>query len=344
MKALENVVVLSRGTIYEIIFAFLNDQTPKTSKAYERDIRSFFRYRCNKDIEQLTRSDLNITHAEMQAYKNHLKQSNADVTVNRKLSVIRQLYKTLKQSIPNFTNDLGIDLISSVNVKGIRRAKANSYGHITYEEYLAILNAVEKQYKGEQKRLFIEVAFWTSFRLNAMRSIKWRDIAFEPKDNIYIITVTDKGNEERAKGIPVELYNRLHAARWNEYDTQGLNALVFSLVENTIGKMIEDACEAVGIDHEGRNIVFHSIRKLGITMTYEITGDLKAASEQGDHKDVNNTRDFYIPRGKKADSPLLSTSLDFSIFRNMSKEELLELIENKIDHTTRVRLYRAATK
>lgn len=341
MRTVENVVSLSRGTVYELIYAFLiSNRSASTRSEYTRDIREFFRYLRNKDIESLTRADLNITHAQMQIYKHELEKRLSPVSANRKIYTIRSLYKYLSRNIGEFWNDEKIMLVDAVSIESTK-TEVNSYGFITYNEYIAIHNAVKKQYKWFQKQLFLEVALRTSFRLAAMLKLTWGNFTYDSENNWYAINTTDKGHKKRTKAISVELYNELRSIA----KTTDKDAKVFTLSENTISSMLRKACEDVGIDHKERNIVFHSIRKLGITMVHELTGgDLSAASSQADHSDVNTTNKIYIDQKKKnGNMPLarFGAEVDMSSITKMSRDELLSLIESS-DYMTKVKLLRLA--
>lgn len=344
-KQSHNIVALPVDNVYKIIEAFFAGlKSENTRKAYQADIATFFRYLRNKDITQLTREDLNITYAEMNMYKSMLqKLYSSPLTVNRKLSTIRILYKKLSRSIGEFWNDEKISLVESVDVDSAS-GEANSYGFISYEEYLAILDAAGKQYKGKQKQIFLEIGLRTSFRLNAIRNLRWSNFIHNPEDKTYEVTGVDKGKRKHRKAISEDLYATMRKELYNEHDPEGQDAKIFTLSENTVGKMMRDACEKVGIDHDGKNIVFHSIRKLGVTMTHEISGDLKLAQAQSGHKDINTMINSYLPKLRKVgDMPLvrLGERLDTKVWHDMSKEELVALLESA-DYSTKVRLLRMA--
>ena len=141
---------------------------------------------------------------------------------------------TYSLNIPDFYNNLGVDLVDIVSIKSLK-ANSKPYGLLTYEEYLSLLTVIGTQYKATEKILLLEVAFHMSFGLTAMRSLTWNDFVHVPGNNTYAVKMTDKENgEEQVKSIPAELYGRMYAALY------GLDrsSNVFGLSEKTVSHRV----------------------------------------------------------------------------------------------------------
>jgi len=347
MRTAENVVLLHQETIYELIDTYLGKLTPLTCRAYKKDIESFFRYLRNKDLQQLTREDIKVTNAEVTSYQTHLRKLYNNLTVNRKLAGVKGLYKFFSANIggSDFQTKDGIDLLRAVKVDYLKKAKANSYGILAYDEYLRILDALKSQHKAEEKSLFMQVGYFTSYRITALRNLTWE--CFEPDgDGNYYVKTIDKGDKETDNGIPGWLYNKLRDTLYNEHDPKGEKQRVFMLEAKTINKALKKACDDVGINHKKRNIVFHSIKKLGVNETYERTGDIYVASQQGQHNNVDTTAQVYVKKKRKlGDMPLIRTDqpIDTSALHTMTRDELIALIESA-DNYTKSRLLKGLGK
>lgn len=338
-----NIARLNVEKLYVNIEAWLD--TPelgiRTVKSYKKCLRKFFMFVANKKLEDLTRQDIKITRSQVLSFMSLLKkEGKAPATINQHISAIRGLYTHLKSDIGDFINAEGIDLLSTVQVKSLSTKSAKGYGMLRSEEYEAIVEAVKTQYKGEQKSLFVELGYSTSFRMSALRNLTWDDFMYEPEKNVYVVTSIEKGEKECKRDISVDTYNRLREHLYNPYGTSGK---IFGLTEKTIGAMMKRACDDLGIDHARRKIVFHSIRKASIDFTYDSTGDINLASEQAGHSSVETTK-RYIAKTRSHDLPLAVVArggIDMTTFENMSKEQLLAII-NKLTPSMKYRLIRIA--
>lgn len=340
----ENTIArLNVENLYVKIDAWLTnpDLGGRTAKSYEKCLRRFFMFVVNKRLEDLTRQDIKITRSQVLSFMSLLKkEGKAAATINQHISAIRSLYKYLKSEIGDFTNGEGIDLLATVQVKSLSTKSAKGYGMLHNDEYEAIVEAVKTQYKGEQKSLLVELGYLTSFRMSALRNLTWNDFMYESDKNVYVVTSIEKGEKECKRDISVDMYNRLREEQYNPYDTSGK---VFGLSEKTIGLMMKRACEDLGIDHDKRKIVFHSIRKASVDFTYDSTGDINLAAEQAGHSSVDTTK-RYIAKTKSHDLPLAmvaSGGIDMTMFENMSKEQLLSVI-GKLTPSMKYRLIRIA--
>ena len=329
---MSNLVQLSNMqdtiNVYGSIITYLNrvrQESENTAVTYEKAIRDFFITTRNKKIENLTEPDLKYTMMDVEAYQTELRKTFKASTVNTKMSAIKKLMDKLE--------GYGLDVNSKVfNVERYKEYDTVSYDPMTKEEVLEAIDIVSKTRKGEEKALFINVAFVTAFRKESILNLKWSDIEYFK--GVWTIKTLGKGNVWDRKKIPQSLFLGLTEYR-EKIDKRDR---IFTLSNTTINGMMKLIREK--IDFGERNIAFHSLKKTSIEETALITNyDLKAMQAQGNHSNVSTTLNNYMSAKKFEDMIVLDldSEIDFSLLEGLSKEELIGIIK-KTDRVTQIKL------
>ena len=201
---MSNVVQISNMqeniNVYGSIVTYLNrvrQESENTAITYEKAIRDFFLTTRNKDIENLSEADLNYTMRDVEAYQTELRKTMKASTVNTKMSAIKKLMDKL--------DGYGLNVNSKVfDVERYKEYDTVSYDPMTKEEVLKAIEIVSETRKGEEKALFINVAFVTAFRKESILNLKWSDIEYFK--GVWTIKTLGKGNVWDRKKIPQSLF------------------------------------------------------------------------------------------------------------------------------------------
>jgi integrase len=329
----DHVSRLDKSNLHSDIRAFIDTKglrSKNTAVAYEGDIKKFFKTTRNKDLEFVTIEDVtSFKHSEFAAYQAYISKQYSNSTVNRNMTAIKQLMEFLSRDYPDVR----------VQVFGTDRLHEDpkSYGVLSLDESMQMIEIVRVQRKGKEKALLMEMAIRTSIRINALMELKWEDIT-KHSDDIYVVTAIDKGEKRDNKPIPKELYEKLLALKSED-------EFVFHLDKKTCNAMIKMACEEMGIS-EKRNVTFHSLKKVGINWVIDSGGSVLDAAKQGNHGNIQTTYKFYMDKTKdygKMAGLNMGSDVDTSGFEKMNKEELLELIKSA-SYQVKVELLRGLNK
>jgi integrase len=312
----QNVTRINQhSTVFSHIQSYLRNIETKsvnTKMAYEKDIRDFFIYTRNKDIEQLIEEDLVFNNSDMEDYQTYLHnfvqkngQKLANSTIKRKIKSVIALYRKLKRKGFNVEPDMMDVDFAKVNSKKI--------GFLTAEEIEHMLIISDK----EELKAFILLALHTSMRRDALLELKWNQI--QPKHDEkgwYIINTIDKGKQD-FKEIHESVYDVL-------LNNKSDDEYVFKIPRSTLGHQFRALCKKAGIE-EYRNVSIHSLRKFGIDFINQTDG-LHAAQAQATHSSPTVTSEIYTQKPKNLAARRLIDNGDNSVFDELSREELLELV------------------
>lgn len=326
--ATTNITRLQKAeTVFDLIQAFLLSKgidSKNTKRAYRNDIEQFFMTMRHKGIEQLTFDDLCFKNYEIEQYKTILADQHAGSTVNRKIATMKSLYDFFA------ANDVKINK----NAFKVRKVKhvTRGWGVVSPEEGFEMVERVKKQRKGKIKSALIHTALVTSFRLAALLNAEYDDISeTRNKDGLWTLTVIEKGGEEKTMPISDELYEKLQAIR------EPNQKKIFDLNPKTCRKAIETLCEEMGISPK-RNISFHSLRKTAINFSIDIGQDIMTAMRQSNHKNPSTMIKYYLEEKEDMSNMpglLMGKEVDLSIFDNLSKDELIQVICSADKNTQR---------
>jgi integrase len=314
------VIRLYDNRLYDDIQIFLREmevESEHTRKAYETDIRQFFRLIKGKELEHLTLDDLQLRKNDVEQFKQILlDEGYARASINRKMSALRSLLENLK------ANKWDIDTDFFVKVKWLKTF-GNRRGVLEIHEVkeMARLALETEREKKEIKYYLILFALDTCMRKNALLNLRWSD--FEVHGDEVIINYIDKGNKEFNKEIARWFYDELLTIKQDNEER------VFPISDQSIDDMMKRLRTIMNIP-ANRKITFHSIRAAGITFAYRVTnGDIIAAKEVAGHSNIQTT-DRYIKRRNYGAVGAVSYTgnLDEELYTKVAHEQLLEAIKN----------------
>jgi len=301
---------------------FLKSKSENTAKNYLGDIKQFCLYMFKKECQFVTVEDLaSITGDDLVCYRNHLQESMKGTSANRKIKSVRSFYKYVEADHP----DVRTAIFNKV--EKVKENDKKGWGELTLEEVNEMIQRVKSYNNGDELSVLFEVAFITAIRLDALLTLNYEENVFlknEDGKNIWVIDVIDK-DKKHIKSISNDLKSKL-----DSLGRFGRERVFGNLHEHKVGDAIRSLVVEMGIDPR-RNIRFHSFKKASINFVLDMTGDIKQAQLHGNHSSAKTTLDSYVRRSNKLSaqpSYYIGTELDTSPLNELSKEELLSLIEN----------------
>ncbi|MCM3109943.1 tyrosine-type recombinase/integrase [Lederbergia lenta] len=323
---LADKVVRLNTPIYDQIILFLDKKfmysgSQSTKDAYKRDIIHFFNYltKGKKEIYHLNNEDIRLQDDDIIQYQIYLKNSLklANKSINRKISPIFQLYG-------RFMRKGMVKNISPFDEADRLKEGKNYHGVLSVEEVSKMADLVLNEPRARKrltKHYLILFAMDTCLRKQALLDLEWTDfIVFDDEVEIKAI---DKGNEERNLRISREFYNELLQLK-----SESKTGKVFDISETSIQTMMNKLNKWMNFE-EKRNIVFHSIRKAGVTFQFRLTNDIFQAKKASGHKNMENLM-IYIGEREYGVLGAVSSSgkIDNELYKNVSYEKLIKGIES----------------
>lgn len=313
--------------IQEALTTFLNrvaQDSVNTAKNYKGHIRQFFKLTRNKNLNQLLLNDLQYTLMEVEEYQTQLRDKYKSSTVNAKLSAVKMFFTKL--------DNYGFDInLKAFNVDSYKVYDNEKWDALTKEEIEMIIPKVLETQHGYEKVLAIKIACATAFRSASILALKKSNLILS--GNNCCLSTVGKGMKKDLKKIPKSLYDDLNALKTDI----GRDKLL-SINKNHLQDMMNFINES--FDFGNRKIVFHSFKKTSIIeMGIQTGGDIKAMQHHGAHSSAKTTLDNYLPDTDFENSVVIDfdNQIDFSVFDNLSKEDLLKLIK-KSDRGTQFKL------
>lgn len=321
----DNVVELNTDNmkVYDQIqryFEKLERKSVRTREKYEGDIRFYFRFMWDKEIEHLQVEDMQLTLDDFEDYIKKLTKMKkkgeriySNKTVNGKITSIRGLIKYLAAK----------KIVSDISYFPLIEHLPNtseSYDALTVDEVLQIAEfASNEKQNGRMKQLLLWFALDTSIRKSAILSLRWSN--FIERDFDYEIRGIDKNNKRFTKQISKQFYQWLLEIKTD-------SKYVFPIPKPTLDKMFERNRDKMGFPPE-RKIVFHSIRKAGASFFYSTSGkDLDATRDFLGHSSPNTTVLYTKPKGYGATGAIsIRDSVDKDLYKIIDHQTLLGAIE-----------------
>lgn len=319
----EKVVVLHQSNVYEQIQRFLDLKGLKsenTKKSYSTHIRDFFSIVRPEipDLRFLKEEDVQITLDDFEDFIITLKEEGdyKNNTINTKVRAVKSLLKYLYSK--KIVKDIGY--IQAGQIENLPEI-VDSYGVLTVEEVFKLAKlALQERKFGEIKYYLILFALDTCLRKKAILRLKWSD--FEVRDDYVIVHAIDKGNKKFNSKISKEFYNELlNIKKYGENK-------VFPISSESVNDMMKRLRIKMNIPSE-RNIVFHSIRKAGVTFQYRITGDILQAKKAANHSNIQTTM-RYIGENEYGVIGAVSfgNKIDEELYTKVTHEQLVEAIKS----------------
>jgi integrase len=322
MLANEKVVKLDNTKIYDQIEKYLTKHSYNsngTEIAYRHDIEMFFELMRKKQIQYLTREDVQLTLDDFEDFIESMhgavdEEGNrvySNKTINRRISAMKGILRYLAGK--KLVDDISfLELVESLPEQN------NSYGVLEAHEVFKMAElALEEREKGQIKRILFLFALDTAIRKAAILNIKWSNF-IEQEDGV-LVTVIDKGNKEMRQKISHDFYKELLTIK-------GESEYVFDISEKSLDSTMKRLKIKMGIQDE-RNIVFHSIRKSAVTYRYRLTGDILEAQRSANHSNVSTTM-LYLQHEDYGMIGAVSGSgnLDMELYKKVDKDVLIQAI------------------
>jgi integrase len=324
MAHAEKIIKLDNTKVYDQIEKFLTKHkynSADTETAYRRDVEMFFKLMKKKEIQYLTIEDIQLTLDDFEDFIETLyndtsengERKYSNKTINRKVSAIKGCIKYLAGK--KLVEDVSfLELIDSLP------ETSNSYGVLEASEVFRLSEiAAKERNKGNIKRLLILFALDTCIRKSALLNLTWSNF-IEREDGVMVKGV-DKGNKDFRHLISKEFYQELLTLKTDNSDK------VFDISGRRIDDMMTRLKEKANIASE-RNIVFHSIRKAGVTYRYRVTGDILEAQRSAGHSNITTTQ-IYLENEDYGSIGAVSSAgkLDMELYKKVDQETLIKAIE-----------------
>jgi integrase len=301
--------------------------TSKTQTSYETDVRLFMRIVRGKskgsELEYLTYDELQFTQEDLEEFKEKIldmrnedgKYTYTNKSFNRKLSAIKNFIRYMgKKKV--------IKDISFINYISNEKEKDNHYDVMSVNEVLEMSDWIitTERYNKEKKYYLVLFSLDTCIRKSAVLRLKWSD--FTEQDNCIVIKGIDKGNDEFTEKISKEFYKELLSIKDEQSDK------VFEgLTKEAIDKLMQRYREAFNVPKE-RKLVWHSIRKGGVSFRYRATNDIREAQRAARHKNITTTQIYLDTEDYGALGAVSSAGkIDNKAYKKVEHETLIKAIE-----------------
>jgi len=322
------VVGINNDNVSVKILSYLNEKKRKSINTYDAYLRyytEFFMFTCNKQISQLTWNDIfNITYSKIDEYKEHLLNSNVkSYYVNQKLFACKALWEKLYHINRNV--DLRVLDFEEEDFE------PNNYAALNDNEMNLLFEFAETSgyKKGKYtKRMFFEFLYYMGCRKNVALELKWNDIQTRYDHNtglnVWTIKFKDKG-KYITKAINNDFYERILKLK-----EENKGEKVFHLAKETFEKTFNDFRTKYNLEmKDGKRVTIHSIKKASGWMVQNTFGDLNKTKLHLQHSNPSTTANIYVNVENYTDqaSYLIGKNIDMDFFKELSKDELLGLIE-----------------
>lgn len=324
-----NVSMMNTDNIHTDIILFLEDKkrgSEKTAKFYKRHIDEFLSF-VNLGNNYIVIDDLmSIKHKDVLHYVKYLEdKSNKSSTIDSKLAAMKSLWKFLSK-------DYGCVLNPSIFDVTLQKQKSVSHPEFTTEEFDLFLEFCKtQQCKAIEKYLYFKMLYITGLRKQAVLNMKWSNISKVEDitgEQIWVVQVRDKGGKYEEVPISNEFYEELIGIK-------GKSSIIFNINEKTLYKTIDQFKKHYAIE---KKLTIHSIKATSLTEAWRRTKDVKLVQEQGHHSTSSITMEKYVRNGhslKKKMSYKMDRKINIDSLENLSKEELLSIIEKSTDSIKR---------
>jgi integrase len=310
---------------------YYDGEVSKTQQAYEADIRLFFRIIKGKEkgseLEYLSLDDLQLTLEDFEEFKRILldmrnedgKYTYTNKTFNRKLSAIKSFVRSMARK--KIDGEPIIKDISFITLVTSEKEKDNHYAAFEVSEVFEMAEWAwehEKELKLEKYYLIL-FALDTCIRKSAQLRLKWTD--FIEKEDGVIVQGIDKGNNDFRQLISKEFYNNLLVIK-NEK-----SPYVFNISTDAIDGMMRRYREFFNVPKD-RKLVWHSIRKTGVTFRFRVTNDILEAKRAANHKSITTTQIYLMEEDYGQIGAVSSAGkLNENLYKEVNRETLIKAIE-----------------
>ncbi len=287
--------------LQELLANFLaNFLSERTREGYLSDWREFFQFLERRGEAPSHPNE--VTEGHLIAYRDHLRESVAPTSINRKLSALSSLFTKLKEE----------QIVRKNPVDGLRRPKAivkKKRTGFTDQEVNRILDSIDTaKLKGLSDKTLLSFLFFTGARVSEMLSVRVKDI--EVQEGIAVVHLRGKGEKLRTLpivkvwGLVGELINRRQKTADDFLFTPVKTKANLKMTRSGVGKMIKEHLKTHGMDL-GRSA--HSARRTVISNLLEAGERLELVQKVAGHSSPNTTlRSYNVREEPLAKSPLMN--------------------------------------
>jgi integrase/recombinase XerD len=266
-----------------------------TRRAYGRDVTDFLEFAGIRTPDELR----GVTTGQVEAFRNHLmKRGAAKATVNRKLSVVRQLFERA-------IGEGWADRNPAVRVRGLKMSDESPTSGLTLRQARELLASIDtRDLLGKRDHCLLFLMLRTGLRRSETAGIRLGD--FSERQGHTILTVRGKGAKVRVVKIAPEV---LRCCReWVEASGRGWHAaeplfvalkrkgqrwVVASdtpLTVDSIWKVVLRRVDEAGLS---TRITPHSLRHTFVTLALEGGAPLHKVQYAAGHADPRTTERYH---------------------------------------------------
>jgi integrase len=339
VKSTPVVVGINNDSASVKILNYLEEKKRKsesTYEAYSRYYTEFFRFACNKKINEVTWEDiLNVTYNKVDEYKNYLLNTGVKAYyVNQKLFACKSLWDKLYHFKRNEIDMRVWDFEEE-------DCEKNTYAALNDKEMELLFEfCSEQKHKPLTRRRFFEFLYYVGCRKNVALELKWDDFLQKYDSasglDVWVIKFKDKGKWVE-KAINNDFYSRL--MEFKESESTGLK--VFDLNHHTLEGTFNDFRAKYNLEMKnGKRVTIHSIKKASGWLVQNTFGDLNKTRIHLQHENPNTTANIYINVENYTDqaSYMIGKEIEMDFFKELDKDVLVGLIE-KCGKDVQMRLY-----
>lgn len=307
-------------------------RSQNTRRAYRKHIDDFCEFIFDNnlsDINEEAMKNFQVNYDTIVKYKNYLTENLGyqGQTLRTKFysvkSWLNHLYKLNRYNIGN-PSSLKLDKKVMPKAKGNNGSKP-----YTHNEILQMIEKAKEYKHGEMKSLLVEFAYTVAWRKEAiLKSFTYGNM-YKIKDNCnyWLCDIVDKGDKEDTKPISDGLYQRLCALNPDHEEDD----LVFPISSTSVDEFIKQLNRDLEIKG---NKTFHGIKKASVNRVLDLTNDLLKAQKHGCHESLETTAKFYLKYNSNYEDAMslyIMNDLDTDVFKDMTREELVDLILSSED-------------
>ena len=335
------------NTIIEAYLATLNNDN--TVRKYRRSILDFFEYLYPN--ETLTSEMLIIDPVHAQSYRDMLiqKLNNKEIktsTFNGKLKGCKQFYKWLMGQTTLNTKQAKLFNINPFDtVKQLAENDSEGSEPLTPDEVLLMLdNPVgENEHIRTRNMLILEIAISTGIRNDALMKITPDNITKIGDD--WVLSVIDKNGKDALK--PINNYHE-QLMNWYEEDLRIRtynNGTIFNIHPVSANRLIKEWAKGLKID---KKVTFHSLRTTTACQVFHLYDSVEKAQIVLQHTHMETTNGYLSKENrinKDAENIvkiMKGVQDNFEdIINSLSKEEIVKLLMDNMDTTSKMRLIKS---
>lgn len=249
-----------------------------TIDSYRRDLMKFLEFNKNKNIN-------NITNSDLKEYVKHLKKENLnDKSISRNVSCLKSFYKFL--IIEKYINNNPIESIL------IPKTKKSLPNILTEDEVLMLLDVKLTDNFSYRNKAMLELMYATGLRVSELVNLKLQDIDL----NQDVVRTFGKGSKERV--IPIGDYSKEYLEIYI-YEYRGtmlkkvnseylfLNNHGNKMTRQGFFKIIKKIAKEKGID---KDLSPHTLRHSFASHLLKYGADLRTIQELLGHSDISTTQ------------------------------------------------------